>query len=260
MSNTSVCNDTSEAVEFFEPQGLFLKPIGKLNVSVQLPQLKTPGKSISNWEVMEKLKSMIKPDMFISLKIVKSTLEFLRFEGEVENKGMLKNVLARLEGKLIKLSGFTESLKVRAAEAKVNFPSRHDWESFFRDAKHMNEMKSGERPDTLHLKDLPSRWFANRKDQDKDKPSEYILKKVFDTFGCVRCVDIPMLDPYRKEMAAAQKHGAIQTFSFGQDLTFEAFVQFNEYVGFDRAMSALRGMKLMYKGEDGKAWTANIKV
>ncbi len=48
---TSLCTDTSDAVELFEPQGLWLKPIAKVNVSVQLPQLKSPGKSISNWEV-----------------------------------------------------------------------------------------------------------------------------------------------------------------------------------------------------------------
>ena len=51
MAATSVCTDTSDAVELFEQQGLWLKPIARVNVSVQLPQLKTPGKSISNWEV-----------------------------------------------------------------------------------------------------------------------------------------------------------------------------------------------------------------
>lgn len=51
----------------------------------------------------------------------------------------------------IKLSGFSDLLKIRATEAKVQFPSRHDWDSFFRDAKHMNEMKPGERPDTVHF-------------------------------------------------------------------------------------------------------------
>ena len=51
MAATSLCTDTSDAVELFEHQGLWLKPIAKVNVSVQLPQLKTPGKSISNWEV-----------------------------------------------------------------------------------------------------------------------------------------------------------------------------------------------------------------
>jgi arginine/serine-rich splicing factor 17 len=166
--------------------------------------------------------------------------------------------ISQLDGKTIKLSGFTETLKVRAAEAKVDFPSRHDWDSYFRDAKHMDETRFGERPDTIHIRDLPCRWFANRKEKERDVPSEFIVRKVFETFGDVRCVDIPMLDPYRKEMTVPKS--SIQTFSFGQDIVFEAFVQFCEYIGFVKAMSSLRGMKLLYKGEDGKALTANIKV
>jgi hypothetical protein len=69
MASIGVCSDTSEAVELCESQGLFLKPIAKLNISVQLPQLKSPGASISNWEIMEKLKKMIKPDNFLVLKV-----------------------------------------------------------------------------------------------------------------------------------------------------------------------------------------------
>ncbi|XP_074649979.1 A-kinase anchor protein 17A-like [Tubulanus polymorphus] len=255
----SACNDTSDAVEFFEPQNLYLKPIAKLNVCVQLPLLKLAGKSISNWEVMEKVKTMIKPDSFISLKIIKSTLEFLRFEGEIENKSLIKNCIAKLDAKTIKLSGFPDVLKVRAAEAKVIFPTRHDWDSYFRDAKHMNEMRAGERPDTIFLKDVPCRWFANRREKDKervDKPSEFILRKVFEQFGEIRCADIPMLDPYREEVYP----GVIQTFSFGQHLTFSAYVQFKEYISFVKAMDTLRGMKMMHIGEDGKASSASVKV
>lgn len=260
MTNVNVCIDASDAVELFVPHGLYLKPIARLNVTVQLPQLKEPGKSISNWEVMEKLKKMIRPDTFIVLRIAKSTLEFIRFEGEIENKGKLVNVIGRLDCKTIKLSGFPDSLKVRAAEAKPNFPLRHDWESYFRDARHMNEMCPGERPDTVHVQDVPSRWFANRRNQDKDKPSEYVLKKVFETFGEIRCCDIPMLDPYRKEMSQkASGTNNIQTFTFGQDINFEAYIQYKEYISFVKAMSAIRGMKLLYK-EDDKAWTAAIKV
>lgn len=83
MSNTlnsafQTCSDTSDAVELFIPQQLYLKPVAKLNISVQLPQLKLPGKTISNWEVMEKLKTMVKPIQFTVLKVSKSTLEFIR--------------------------------------------------------------------------------------------------------------------------------------------------------------------------------------
>ncbi len=106
---------------------------------------------------------------------------------------------------------------------------RYDWDSFFIENKDMNEMKPGERPDTIHVQNLPTKWFINTQVlkviikkciffyfssvhefathhndyfQDKsgiakDKPSEYVLKKVFTMFGEIRAVDIPMLDPYR---------------------------------------------------------------
>ena len=87
----------------------------------------------------------------------------------------------------------------------MNFPARHDWDSYFRDQKNMNEMKPGERPDTIHLKDLPTRWFSAGTRSEKESeieltPSENIVRSVFHCFGEIRCIDIPMLDPYRKEV------------------------------------------------------------
>ncbi|XP_001362215.1 A-kinase anchor protein 17A [Monodelphis domestica] len=255
MAAATIVHDTSEAVELCSLYGLYLKPITKMTISVALPQLKQPGKSISNWEVMERLKGMVQSHQFSTLRISKSTMDFIRFEGEVENKSLVKSFLACLDGKTIKLSGFSDILKVRAAEFKIDFPTRHDWDSFFRDAKDMNETLPGERPDTIHLEGLPCKWFA-LKESGSEKPNEEVLIKVFETFGEIRNVDIPMLDPYREEMTGRNFH----TFSFGGHLNFEAYVQYREYVGFIKAMNALRGMKLMYKGEDGKAVACNIKV
>lgn len=258
MAGTTLCTDTSEAVELFKAQGLYLKPIAKLTVCVQLPKLKEMGKSISNWEVMEKIKRMAKPHSFVSLKIIKSTMEFMRLEGEAETKTEIKAIIQCLDGRTIKLSGFPEVLKVKAAEAKVSHPSQHDWDSFFRDAKNMNEMKPGERPDTIHVKDLPTKWFSHRQ---KDRPSEQVVKRVFENFGEVRCLDIPMLDPYRKEMTAVKSNG-LQTFSFNTGITFELYVQYKEYISFVKAMDSLRGMKLLYIADDEeeKAYTSCIKV
>jgi len=70
-------------------------------------------------------------------------------------------------------------------------------------------------------------------------------------------VDIPLLDPYRNLMKA--QISGMKTFSFGQGLAFEGYVQFQEYVCFVKAMDALRGMKLLHK-EGDKAFTASIKV
>ncbi|ESO12524.1 hypothetical protein HELRODRAFT_62550 [Helobdella robusta] len=256
MALFGVCVDTSEAVELFSPHGLYLKPIAKLNISVQLPAMKSPGQSISNWELMEKLKKMIKPEQFLVLKVAKTTLEFVRFEGEVESKSRLKFMLNQLENKTIKLSGFTEVLKVKAAEAKTQGPTRHDWDSFFRDAKDMDEMKAGERPDTVHVKDLPCRWFANK--IEKDIPNEFIVRKVFETFGRINALDIPILNPCNKDLSSAK--GAIKTFSFGQDFLFEVFIQYKEYLSFEKAMMAFRGMKLLFKESENKSLTAYIKV
>lgn len=253
---TTIVHDTTEAVCLSAEYNLYLKPIAKMTVSVALPQLKLPGKSISNWEVMERVKAMVAPEQFSVLRISKSTMDFIRFEGEVENKTVVKSLLSRLDGKSIKLSGFTDVLKVRAVENKVDFPTRHDWDSFFRDAKDMNETVPGERPDTIHLEGLPCRWFSQKDSQYPDRPSEEVLISVFQMFGKVRNVDIPMLDPYREEMLDKN----FNTFSFGGHLNFVAYVQYQEYCGFTKAMDTLRSMKLMLKGDDGKAVACNIKV
>ena len=53
----------------------------------------------------------------------------------------------------------------------------------------------------------------------------------------------------------------IQTFTFGQDLVFEAYIQFKEYIGFVKAMNSLKGMKLLFKDKyEERSWVANIKV
>ena len=200
MSVIQSSHDLKDILDLFKPLGLYLKPIARLNISVQLPQLKKTGSKISNWEVMERVKEMAKPLTFPVFKVAKSTLEFIRFEAEIENYGLMDNALAKLDKKTIKLSGFEQQLNVRAAEAKPPFPTRHDWDSFFKDNKNMNEMKAGERPDTIYIQNLPTKWFVDYHDRSgitKDKPSEYVMKKVFQTFGEIRAVDIPILDPYR---------------------------------------------------------------
>merc|ERR1712141_448506 len=90
--------------------------------------------------------------------------------------------------------------------------------------------------------------------------SEFVLKKSFAAFGEIRIVDIPMLDPYRSKMKKSL--AGIDVFTFGQDLVFEAYIQYKEYIGFVKAMNSLKGMKLFNKDrhEEQRSWAANIKV
>lgn len=87
----------------------------------------------------------------------------------------------------------------------------------------MDEMKPGERPDTIYISHLPVRWFCPRHmENDKNvKPSESIFKRIFERFGEVRLVDIPLCDPYRQQM---KSHiSGIKTFSFDQEEFFEGY-------------------------------------
>ncbi|KAI5651487.1 A-kinase anchor protein 17A [Phthorimaea operculella] len=184
---------------------------------------------------------------------MKHSSDTIRFDAELDQRDRLERVLARLEGRIIQLNDYPDPLKIKVSEAKLDFPSRHSWDSFFRDATDMDEMKPGERPDTVHIANLPIRWFVHDRDRDEDAPpSEGIFKKVFEKYGNIRQVDVPAADPFRMQMKSSMR--GISTPAADAALYFEGYVQFSEYVGFVRCMDALRGKKLLRKKEDIAEW------
>lgn len=258
MNAFQKCTNTSDAVPLYLPQRLYLKPSARLTISVHLG-LKMMGKTITHYEVMERLRELIRPDEFALLKVTKTTLEIIRFEAELEIKNKVSRVVSKLDNKMIKLKEFSELIRVKSAEYKGDFPSRHDWDSFFRDAKDMNEMKPGERPDTVHISNLPTKWFVPEKLMDKPNllPSEKIFFRTFEKYGTIRNIDIPICDPYRSKM---KSHIAgVQTSTFEDTEIFKGYIQYKDYIGFSKCMDAMRGMKLMRKCE-GEAVTINIYV
>uniref|UniRef100_A0A8C5RI78 RRM domain-containing protein n=1 Tax=Laticauda laticaudata TaxID=8630 RepID=A0A8C5RI78_LATLA len=254
MTVTLVC-DPSEATELCASQQLYLKPVAKLTISVVLPEHTGSTRAFSKWEVMDKLKNMISPDQFSSVKVSKSTKAFVRFEGEAETKRLVSILKEKLHGQRIKLNGFKEELEVVATEAPPDGPPTQESEPQPKAQKQPEEEQSQAVPDCVHLEGLPCKWFAP-KGSDSETPSEEVLRTVFGPFGEIRNVDIPMLDPYREEtMSRSRNH-----FAFRGMRSFEAFVQYQVPESFARAMETLKGMKLMFKGDDGKALACNIKV
>ena len=258
-----VSADVKEAFELNRAKRLYLKPIARMAIKVTLPELKLPGLTVSNWEVMEKLKSTVAPDLFTIIKVTKSSFEHIYFEAEADSKSLLNKFIEKLNNLTLKLSGFAEPLKVTAAQRKVPFPKKHDWDAFFRDTPDMDECKPGERPDTVHIKGLPSKWFLEKDNSKGDKPNPEVVFKVFEKFAPIRAIDIPALDPYRHRMAS-QEEGDSDfkkfSFTFGSTLNFEAYIQYMDYTGFARAMKILKGKKLIKVLEDNKAAAANIEV
>lgn len=250
----TVVYDNSEATELCAAQHLYLKPIAKLMINVLLPESPEPSRPISNWEVLDQLKSLICPDQFTTVRLAKSTRDFIRFEGEAETRSLVQILKAKLHGKIIKLNGLETDLKVTVTDAQG------EWECFPKEngatpmGDGSEEQDHDKSPNSIYFEGLPCKWFAP-KGSSGEKPCEEILRVVFESFGKIKNVDIPMLDPYREVITS----GSFGGFNFGLQ-TFEAFIQYQESTDFLKAMKSLHGMKLMLKGNDGKALACNIKV
>uniref|UniRef100_A0A8R1DWE7 A-kinase anchor protein 17A n=1 Tax=Caenorhabditis japonica TaxID=281687 RepID=A0A8R1DWE7_CAEJA len=246
----------SEAEDFHKPQHLYLKPMAIIKITVVLPRMTIPGQSISNWDLMERLKRAIDPIQMDSIKVRESNIDSVIFEAELLSLGIMQKTMKILDGFSMKVAGFSEPLKVKAKEAKLDFPSRHDWDMWFMKNK-MDEMKPGERPDTVYLARIPVKWFTDKNSQEQ--PSERRVRVAMEAFGAVRAVDIPCCDPLRAQMNSKISGIQQKGFGLGQDVFFEAYVQYMEYKGFATAMDALRNRKWA-KRIDGRFFQAMIKV
>lgn len=260
----------SDATPLHLAGGLWLVPSAAVHVTISLPEAEKAGKegkggngnenesvSVSGWEACEKLREIARPLAFARLKLVSSNGRKLRFEGEAEDRRRVRPLVDKLRGAQLKLQAFRRPLEVEAFEPESEFPVRHTWDSFFRDAADMDEMKAGERPDTVHLSGLPVEWFKDSSQTD-NLPSESAFRRAFERFGKIRRVDLPVCDPYRKQMK--EHMTGITKFSFDSELYFEGYVQFSEYVAFVRAMDAFRGMKLAKKNRNREGTAVTIRV
>ena len=242
---------------FYQPAGLFLKPDSKVTIQVRLPEISTSGVSISNWEVMEKIKALSKPEEFRSLRVEKYSREIIRFEGEFETVRSMRKVILLLNGKCMKLSGLSDLLKIRAKQHEPHYPTKKEWEDYFMDrgVETFDDGRPGERPDTLQVRGLPVKWFISQ--TSDNKPCPRMLTLAFQKFGNVRQVGI--CNP------TSTSHHSSEFSSFGpgsteRTLYFTTYIQYEKYTAFCIAMDALKGMKLMRLECGGKEAVASIDV
>ena len=71
---------TDELVELSSKYQFWLKPVCRLNITVQLPQLSSGKAAISTTAVIDRINKRAKVQ-FKSLKVTKITIDFLRLEG-----------------------------------------------------------------------------------------------------------------------------------------------------------------------------------
>lgn len=66
--NIQTIQNVSDVVPLYLPHCLYLKPKAKCNISVSLP-IAVTGQTISNYDIMERIRNMIMPDKFSVLKV-----------------------------------------------------------------------------------------------------------------------------------------------------------------------------------------------
>ncbi|CAJ0941756.1 unnamed protein product, partial [Mesorhabditis belari] len=243
-----------EDVMFDAKLGIFLRPYYKVKIEIKLPSISIPGQSISNWDLMEKLKKSASPVKMDGIRVVDSNTTSVVFDAELLTRKELSLVKHSLDGMGLKVVGWSEPLKVACSEATSDFPTRHAWEKHFGDSAEKKE--PGLRPDTIHLSKVPANWFN---DGIIDGPCERLFKKTFEAFGCVRLVDIPICDPLRIQMNPRISGLPKKTASFGPEILFDGYVQFVDLTAFTQAMEALRDRKWIRK-VNGKEYTANVRI
>lgn len=237
--------------------GLFLVPQKKVTVAVFLPTARTVGPSISNWDMMEKLRQGAQPEEFVSLRVEHSSRERINFIGELASLRALRKVVLLLNGKTMRMPGFPEPFKVKASSLDINLPKKKDWEAFYRSKGLANfaDGSPGERPDTVRVSRIPVEWFLDKSDVDAGGcPSRALVARAFSQFGALSNVGVHLHKPVVLQLQQTEP-GAFS--SFGPTPSqpaqlFDAFLQFEDYSGFCSCMLGLKGMHMMRSsGADG---------
>ena len=241
---------------FYLPAGLFLKPEARVWIEVKLPEIKDSGKSISNWEVMEKIKALSMPVEFVCLRVSNYSRELIQFEGELDSVRNVRKIVLLLHGKSMKLSGFSELLKLKAKQVASSQPTKAEWEEYFqsRGVSSFDDGRPGERADTLKISGLPVKWFTSK--TSSGRPCHKVLAQAFQKFGTIS--QVGFYDP-TAAAALGRKEEKFSSFGPGaRQFYFEAYVQYEKYAGFNNAMGALKGMSLLRLEEGGKEAIARI--
>ena len=105
------------------------------------------------------------------------------------------------------------------------------------------------------MKDVPKRFFS---DDGGLMPTEDNIRLAFLTFGQIRAIDVPMLNPDFIEDTLVGQQGLVaggahedknfNTFSMtGTGLNFDFYVQFMDKIGFENCMDEIQACRVNFE-------------
>lgn len=252
--------EKEESLFLNKDNGLLFKSITKLNATLHIPNIKSTGSVVSNWELLERVRSILMSENSCQIKIISSSPSSVSLDIEPHTLKSRDEIINKLNGSSIKVSGLPNTIKIAATPFKCKQIKRHHWESHFRDAKYTDETKPGFRPDTVLIQGLPIKWFSK---ENSMVPSEEFINDSFEVFGKIRRVDIPSLDPYRSRirhfyLGDENNQPVVKDNHSITPLLFDIYIQYMDYSGFNNCMNNICGKKLIKINNDNMSDLINI--
>ncbi|MED6138245.1 hypothetical protein PIB30_072443 [Stylosanthes scabra] len=166
-------------------------------------------------------------------------------EGVVEKRvwEWRKSLVEKMNGIELNLEGVKFKLDVAVPVSDDFEGIKKDWEEFFAfDAR--GYYRGKREPDTIILRGVPSRWFAEPR--VSSKPSMLVTHTIFSTFGKIRNLNVAEDDDPGKD--ANEESGDLVS-----GLYCKIVVQFEKYRDFHDALRVLCGRSLQKQGSRLKA-------
>ncbi|XP_059631149.1 uncharacterized protein LOC132274022 [Cornus florida] len=159
-----------------------------------------------------------------------------------------RSVVEKMDGIELNLEGVRFRLTVAVPPSDDFDGMRKEWEelSAFGGRGYSRDRK--QQPDTVVLRGVPSRWFAEPR--VSSKPSMLVTHTIFSTFGKIRNLNVAEDDDLRKN--ADEDSGAIVS-----GLQCKIVVQFEKHSDFYNALKVLCGRSLQ---KDGSRFRADYEV
>ncbi|XVE55746.1 hypothetical protein DITRI_Ditri03aG0183100 [Diplodiscus trichospermus] len=150
-----------------------------------------------------------------------------------------RNVAEKMDGIELNLEGVKYNLSVEIPVSDDFERMKKDWEELY--AFRNRDYSSGGRqgPDTIVLRGVPSRWFAEPR--VSSKPSMLVTHTIFSTFGKIRSLNVAEDDDFGKETDE-------DDLDIVSGLHCKIVVQFEKYWDFYNALKVLCSRSLQKQG------------
>ncbi|TKY44465.1 A-kinase anchor protein 17A [Spatholobus suberectus] len=255
--------EKGEALKALEIEnGLSLVPRVKLNLTVYPSTPLTLTHPIDEWKMKRALIDFLRSSHSLSLSLNEEDLQITRHKLLKKRKrddpvaaGTLRIwdlSFLQTESRLLEwrnrlaenINGIQLNLEGAKFNLAVSVPVSDDFHSMKKDWEEHSAFRSRRQPDTVILRGVPSRWFAEPR--VSSKPSMLVTHTIFSTFGNIRNLNVAKDDDFGKD--ANEDSGDLVS-----GLYCKIVVQFEKYRDFHDAMRVLCGRSLQKQGSRLKA-------